>query len=269
MLLSDRIKDYENIQTGIRLIPNLPVVVRLDGKNFHTWCKNAQRPYDKRVQYLFDETTEFLVQETNAIVGYTQSDEITLIYWNYGNPEAEPFFGGKVFKLNSVLASMATAKFNDMVPGFYPDKHGHLALFDCRVFNVPTLEEAVNCLVWRELDATRNAISMAAQANFSHSVLQGKDSNQMQEMLFQEKGINFNDYPARFKRGGYFKKIEITEKFSKAELMFLPKNHDAVKNPDLEFTRNKVVQLDLPPLLKIKNRVGVIFHGEDVILHSP
>src|ERR1051326_5167129 len=254
MDLSDRMKVYENIVSGQMLLPNLPIMVRIDGKAFHTWTRGCQRPYDTGVMNLFDETTKYLVEATDAAIGYTQSDEITLVLWNGGKIESKVLFDGRVSKLTSVLASMATAKFNQLVPMALPAKATSLALFDCRVWSVPTQQEAVNCLIWRELDATRNAISMAAQSMYSHKELQNKNSNEMQEMIFQ-RGQNFNDYPARFKRGGYFQRRVIQRKYTCDELESLPPLHDARKNPDLMVTRQVIERLDLPPLLKVVNRV--------------
>lgn len=262
MELSDRMKLYENIGAGQVLMPNLPVMVRLDGKAFHSWTRGLGRPYDERIQTLFDEVTRFLVEESNAVIGYTQSDEITLILWNYGKPESQVYFDGRTSKLTSVLASMATAKFNALVPAYLPAKADRLAYFDCRVWNVPDEAEAVNCLIWRELDATRNSVQMAAQSLYSPKQLHKKNAAEMQEMLWQ-KGVNWNDYPARFKRGGYFQRQLTERKFTAVELSQLPPQHDARKNPDLLIERHIIRQLELPPLLKVVNRVGVIFYDEE------
>lgn len=259
MEISERMKLYENITAGQILIPNLPAMIRLDGKAFHSWTRGLRRPFDDRLQTLFDETAKFLVEASNAVIGYTQSDEITLVLWNYAKPESQIMFDGRVSKLTSVLASMATAKFNSLVPEYIPEKSASLAYFDGRVWNVPSEQEAVNCLVWRELDATRNSIQMAAQSLYSHNQLHLKNTSEMQEMLWN-KGINWNDYPARFKRGGYFQRQLIERKFTPDELEKLPPMHDARKNPDLIIQRHIIRQLELPPLLRVGNRVDVIFH---------
>jgi tRNA(His) guanylyltransferase len=259
MDLADRMKRYEDIGAGQLLIPNLPVCIRLDGRAFHQWTRGLSRPYDDRPHTLFDETTKFLVEASDAVVGYTQSDEITLILYNGGKPDAQIFFDGRVSKLTSVLASMATAKFNALVPSILPEKQNRLACFDCRVWNVPTEQEAVNCLIWRELDATRNSIQMAAQALYSHKQLHQKNTSEMQEML-RQKGINWQDYPARFTRGSYFQRRVITRKFTVEELEQLPPLHEARKNPDVMVTRQVIAPLELPPLLNVSNRVEVIFH---------
>jgi tRNA(His) guanylyltransferase len=263
MELSDRMKLYETIGAGQMLMPNLPALVRLDGKAFHSWTRGLRRPYDERLQDLFDAVTRFLVEESNAVIGYTQSDEITLVLWNYGKPESQIYFDGRAAKLTSVLASMATAKFNALAPEYLPEKMGRLAYFDCRVWNVPDEAEAVNCLIWRELDATRNSIQMAAQSLYSPKQLHQKNTSEMQEMLWQ-KGINWNDYPARFKRGGYFKRRLIERKFTSEELEALPPLHEAHRNPDLLIKRHVIDRVELPPLLKVVNRTGVIFYDEEL-----
>jgi len=260
MDLADRMKLYETIGAGQRLIPNLPVCIRLDGKGFHSWTHGLRRPYDERLHTLFDETTKFLLEASDAVIGYSQSDEITLILYNGGQPDSQVFFDGRVSKLTSVLASMATAKFNALVPSILPEKQGRLACFDCRVWNVPTEQEAVNCLIWRELDATRNSIQMAVQALYSHKQLHQKNTAQMQEMLWQ-KGLNWQNYPARFRRGGYFQRRVIERPFTPEEREQLPPLHEARKHPDMMIQRQLIVPLELPPLLQVANRVEVIFRG--------
>lgn len=257
--IAKRIKNYESLYNQ-RLMPQVPVVVRIDGKSFHTWTKNFQRPYSASLHALFDYTTEYLVDTFNAVIGYTQSDEITLIF-------EDPIFNGKTNKLNSVLASATAVKFNQLVAEYLSDRSLDLALFDCRSFSVPSRMEAVNCLVWREIDAVRNSVSMAAQSQFEHKELQGKSSNQMQEMLFQ-KGINFNDYPTRFKRGAYFKKVEVEKQFTNLEISKLPSQHDYFKNPDKVIKRRKIVNLALPQINKISNKVEVVFDNAVPILYS-
>jgi len=247
------------------LTPNLPVCARIDGKAFHSWTRGLNRPYDERIQELFNQTTLFLVEETKACIGYTQSDEISLIFYNYGKPESQIFFNGRVCKMTSVLASMATAKFNSLVPELLPEKSSKLAFFDCRVWTVPDMTEAVNYLIWREQDATRNSIQMAAQSVFSHKQLQNKNNKELQEMLFQE-GINWNNYPVRFKRGAYFQRKTIDIPFTSEELNTLPEKHNALKTNNLTIKRSVVAKLDMPILSKITNRTEVIFNGNSPIL---
>lgn len=196
MEIGDRMKEYEAIYS-MRAMPNCPIMVRIDGKSFHNFTSNLAKPYDANLMTAMDELTKELISFSGAVLGYTQSDEITLVLAKKSR-EYEPFFNGRVQKLSSVLASFATATF----PKYFQNE-GKVALFDCRVFSVPTLSEATNCLLWREMDATRNSVQMAARSVYSHKECENKNAPQLQEMLFA-KGINFNDYPSRFKRGAFF-----------------------------------------------------------------
>lgn len=260
--LGDRMKLFEKMEAGRCFMPKLPICIRIDGKTFSKWTKGLKRPYDERLVQLMVHTTERLVEETNALVGYTQSDEISLILYSEDH-KSQVFFDGKIQKIVSVLASMATVYFNDAVPIFVPEKKSYLALFDARAWIVPSPEEAVNNLLWRELDATRNSVSMAAQHYFSHKSLQGKSCNEMQDVLMLEKGVNWNDYPAFFKRGTYIRRQKVVRKFTVDELEKLPEKHEARKNPNLEVERTEIKKLEMPPIRRVENRVEVFFGGED------
>lgn len=262
--LGDRMKWYESRFTNDQFMPMVPVIARLDGRAFHSFTKGLKRPYDEQLSNLMNMTTQFLVRETNARCGYTQSDEITLV-WLAEDWESEIFFAGKLQKMNSILASMTTAFFNRHMPAFLPEKANEMPLFDCRVFQVPTDWEATNCFIWREMDATRNSVQMAARAIFSHSECENKDTSQLQEMLWQE-GINWNNYPAFFKRGTYVRRREVERPFTSEELEALPLKHAARTNPDLKIKRRVVMNENFPPLAKIANREQVILHGADPVL---
>lgn len=259
--LGNRIKMYESQTTGIKMIPRIPVIARLDGKGFSKFTKGLKRPYDQRLSDLMVETTKYLVKETNANCGYTQSDEITLM-WYVESYESSVYFDGKLFKMISDLAAMCSVYFNRLLTQYLPEKSDKMPRFDCRVFNVPTLDEAVNTFLWRELDATKNSISMAAQHYYSHKQLDGKTGSEKQEMLFK-KGVNWNDYPTFFKRGTYIQRKRVLTKFTTDELSKLPAKHAARQNPDLEIERWVVDKVELPPLNKIINRVDVIVWGKE------
>jgi tRNA(His) 5'-end guanylyltransferase len=235
--LGDRMKLYEQIEAGRAAIPRLPILVRIDGKGFSSWTKGLGRPYDSRLSELMIQTTEFLVTETCANLGYTQSDEISLVFLP-GNEDSQTYFGGKFQKLTSVLASYTTAFFNSKVAEHIPEKRSKLAIFDCRVWVVPSLVEAANAFVWRELDATKNSISMAAMEYYSHKELFKKSGKEKQEMLFQ-KGINWNDYPVHFKRGTYVRR----ETYSL----------------DNESVRTRIVRPEIEPISKVPNKIEVLF----------
>lgn len=258
--LGNRMKAYEMSESGRLLNTDLPIIVRLDGRSFSKFTKGMSRPFDTRMTNLMIDTTKFLVEETNAIIGYTQSDEISLILFK-SNPETQLFFGGRTQKLTSVIAAMTTAYFNRKLVEVFPDKSDLLPVFDCRVWNVPTKEEAVNAILWRELDATKNAISMAAQHYFSHKELQNKNGQQKKEMIIS-RGVNFENYPSFFKRGSYIRREKQFIKFTTDEISKLPKNHAARLNPDLTVERNITSRLEMPPILQVTNRANVFFNGD-------
>lgn len=260
--IGDRIKLYEG-RTNLRLLPSIPIVARIDGRSFSKFTQGLARPYDIRLSKLMVNTTQYLVKETNARCGYTQSDEITLV-WLEDDIKQHRFFAGKLLKMTSVVASMATAFFNKHLTSI-PEKQHLMPVFDNRVFEVPSEEEAVNCFVWREMDAVRNSIQGAARTHFSHKQCLDKNGSELQEMLFQ-KGVNWNDYPEFFKRGTYVRKRVTSNKFTASEIDALPPKHLARTNPDLVFERSIVVAEALPPITKITNKVGVILRGEEPVL---
>lgn len=252
--LGDRMKLYEQMEAGRKLMPGLPICVRVDGRAFHTFTRGMKRPYDEDMSVAMIETMKFLVEQTDACIGYVQSDEISLVLSDI----KAPMFDGKIAKLNSVIASMATAKFNEVIHKSYPNKS--FAFFDCRCWNVPNRTEAVNNILWREFDATKNSISMAARSVYSDAQLLGKNGSEKQDMLM-EKGINWNDYPVFFKRGTYARRVVISRKFTDEELNELPEHHEARNNPDLLITRSSIEVIDMPIFTKVMNRNEVVFDG--------
>ena len=265
MKLAERMKEYEK-SCSQYLYPYLPICARLDGKCFSSFCKGLIKPYDPGMIELMKRTTTFLVKETQARIGYTQSDEISLIYLQ-DDPKSAIFFNRKIQKMISILSSLCTYKFNKDLQLCLPNKAGKMALFDARVWQVPTLEEATNVILWREIDATKNSITSAAQSIYSDKQLYKKNSSDKQDMLM-EKGINWNNYPPEFKRGIYIQKQYIKRKFSYDEISKLPKKHQARKNPDLEITRTEYNMIDMPPFNKVINKVGVIFNSEEPIIND-
>lgn len=230
--LGDRMKRYENVPK-VSLVRRMPVIIRLDGKAFHTFTRGFKKPFDPVLMQTMNDTMKYLCENIQGcVLGYTQSDEITLVLVDYQTLTSDAWFDNNAEKMCSISASMATLAFNSAwrrnvdewavskIPDWYeggtndPDsvdrvalKQAELyvsrfdkALFDSRVFNIPK-EEVMNCLVWRQQDATRNSIQSAGQSQFSHKQLMGKSCDQIQEMLFTERGINWNDYPVPCKRG--------------------------------------------------------------------
>lgn len=254
--LGDRMKAYEGREAQRRAMPRLPIVVRIDGKGFSKWTRGLQYPFDERLELCRLATTRRLIQETGALIGYHQSDEISLVLYS-GDPKSQVYADGRLQKIVSHTASFATVAWQEAVAEYIPEKVGVPAVFDSRAWDVPSLEEAVNALLWREQDASKNSVSMAARSLYSHKEIYGKSGAEMQEML-HAKGINWNDYPTWAKRGTYMGRRSFDRVLSPEELERLPPLHHARQNPGMIVRRSEVQVLDLPPMSKIANRIGVL-----------
>ena len=233
--LSIRMKTYYEQISKTKLMRRTPVIIRIDGKAFHTFTKGFQKPFDEILIKSMQETTKYLCENIQGcVLGYTQSDEITLVLVDYQKIETSAWFDYEVQKMCSIAASMATIAFNrsfmkyanKWIDNFYESwncsdedqaycktlekaiENG--AMFDARVFNIPK-EEVTNCIYWRQLDASRNSIQMVGQAYFSHKELQNKSCNDIQDMLMEQKGINWNNFPTYQKRGTCVIKSDETE----------------------------------------------------------
>lgn len=192
--LGDRMKAYEAVHRAV-LPRRTYTIIRLDGRAFHTYLRNADKPFDMPFITDMAAVAEVLCEEISGTVfAYHQSDEISILLTDFATPGTQPWFGGVVAKQLSVSASLATAVLNERRPG-------RRALFDARVFTISDPVEVANCFLWRQRDAVRNSISMAAQAHFSHKRLHGVSSASMQELLWSEAGVNWSDYPDQCKRG--------------------------------------------------------------------
>ena len=263
--LGDRCKDLEQREAGRAAMRGLPLLARLDGRAFHTFTRGLTRPYDPAMSRCMIETARTLVEETQARVAYTQSDEITLAWYEPADAATTYLFDGRWQKLGSVLAGLASARFNQLVAEHLPAKAALLPHFDCRLWQVPTLADALDVFVWRESDAVKNSISMAASALYSDRELHGQDSAAKQELLFQ-RGVNWNDYPAFFKRGTYLARRTVQREISEDERLRIPEPHRPA--PATRVTRSQVVELDLPPIRRIVNATEVLFGGAEPTLHA-
>lgn len=260
----NRMKMYEGFEASRKLMPLLPICVRLDGRAFSKFTKGLERPFDHKFAHCMQETTKYLIDITNARVGYTQSDEISLILYQE-TTKSETFFGGKIQKINSILASAATGKFISLLQTHLPEKADKLPMFDCRVWNVPTLEEACNVLLWRELDATRNSIQAMAQSLYSHKQLMYKDCLHLLAMIY-DAGKDWHDLPLHLQRGSYFRKFKMKRPLTSEELEKIPPKHRP--EPGAEVERNTFQSLSFPSLKVVENRVEVIFFGQEPVLEE-
>jgi tRNA(His) 5'-end guanylyltransferase len=208
--LGDELKSQEAIEASRKADPFLPLMARIDGKCFSKFTMGLNRPFDERFVNLMIETTKHLVEESEAQLGYCQSDEITL-YWyldkqNFSNREF--WFSGKFQKLTSVLASTASSFFTANLPEYIPEKVGKYPVFDARVWSVPDLEYVYKNFLWRFRDAQKNSVSMYARHFFSHKKLQNKTCNEMKNML-KEIGKPWEELPDFFKSGTYVRRNRV------------------------------------------------------------
>jgi tRNA(His) guanylyltransferase len=264
--LGERMKFYEAQATAQYLQPFVPWIIRLDGRAFHTFTRGFNKPFDTDLIRIMQQTTEHLVKATNACIGYTQSDEITLVLYTDA-PGTQLFFDGRRDKINSILAAICSVYFSNRMEDVVNkiNSEHEPPVFDCRCFTVPNKAEALNCLIWREQDAVRNSVQMVGQHYFSPSQLHQKSCNQIQEMLFQQHKINWNDLPDEQKRGTYVRRRRLVKPFTTAELEALPEHHHARTNPDLVVEREEITRLQMPILSKVINRDEVVFDGADPI----
>lgn len=223
--LGRRMKDFYEAIPKTKLMRRTPVAIRIDGKAFHTFTRGMKKPFDDVLIETMQQTMKYLCENIQGcVLGYAQSDEITLILIDYQKLTSSAWFDYEVQKMCSIAASIATFAFNRYFKintdlfvynngenyikdsqeyelcQSYRNARAKGAMFDARCFNIPK-EEVANLIYWRQLDATRNSIQMVGQANFSQKELHGKSCNKIQDMLMLEKNINWNDFPVYQKRG--------------------------------------------------------------------
>lgn len=229
--LEKRMKTFYEQVPKTKLMRRCPVAVRIDGKSFRTFTKNFQKPFDEVLIRTMQDTMKYLCENIQGcVLGYTQSDEITLILIDYKKLTSSAWFDYEVQKICSIAASMATMKFNQVfkkssyieaenlevecrrnpnlknrdyltkISSAYSKAAEKGAMFDARCFNIPK-EEVANLLYWRQWCASRNSVQMVGQANFSHKELQNKTCSDIQDVLMTQKGINWNELPTHQKRG--------------------------------------------------------------------
>ena len=203
-LFGNRMKEYERSFTSQKITIDEIMCVRIDGRSFSKYTKNFKKPFDKKLTHTMIETTKSLVKETHADIGYVQSDEITLIYTK-GDKATEHIFSGKISKINSVFASMATAYFNKYI--HLVEESPNLAFFDCRAWGVPTISEASNVLLWRAQDARKNSISAFFRWTLGHKMMKNLSGIQMKEVLLQH-GYDWEKLTNTQKYGTFIKTFQ-------------------------------------------------------------
>lgn len=268
--LGIRMKTFYEQIPKTKLMRRCPVAIRIDGKAFRTFTRGFQKPFDEVLIKSMQETMKYLCENIQGcVLGYTQSDEITLILVDYKKLTSSAWFDYEVQKICSIAASMATMAFNKF---FYNNAFEYIvistmglsneeyidaytktinkgAMFDARCFNIPK-EEVTNLVYWRQFDASNNSTQMVGQANFSHKELQNKSCNDIQDMLMTQKGINWNDLPTYQKRGSCCIYVDI-------------QNPKSISKGDK--TKGWIIDTDIP-IFKGEGREYIdrlVFIGED------
>ena len=277
-------KSYEGLSTYRKLMPNTPVYARIDGRAFHTFCRGMYRPFSLAFIKAMQETCKYLVEETGAILGYVQSDEISLGWENYSKAP----FDGRIQKLESVLASMASAKFIIYAESlredakFSNDKNTLIERirkcipsFDCRIFNVPDMTELANAFLWRENDAIKNSITGMALNFFTHNQIQNKSGEDKIAMM-KDKGYDFySETYEPFIRGTFYHRENYLKELSEEELSKIPQNqrYNLVNRSEVykeghlikeiwACCRSRIVPMVLPwRLTDTLDVTGVLFNG--------
>lgn len=258
--LGDRCKAAEDAETMRKALPSEIIMVRLDGHGFSKFTKGLARPYDERMSALMIDAVGYVVTETGAVLGYTQSDEITLVFVvnNTDTVSEKHYFAGRFQKIATTCASSVTAFFNKHLAARLPEKAHCYPAFDGRAWAVPTIKEAYENLLWRERDAIKNSITMAATEMFSHTLLHGVRSAEKKQMML-EKGINWTtDYPAFFTRGTFVKRVSMLRELSATQLACIP----AERRPTGPVMRSTVMALNMPNVSALADYAMVLFQKE-------
>jgi len=252
--LGERMKSYYENRSRYKLLRRTFTIIRIDGKAFHTYTRGLGTPFDTGLIEDMDATAAYLCKNIQgAKYAYVQSDEISILITDFDDIKTDMWFDGNVQKIASVSASLATSEFNrlrlfrrakeiendplmktSVLFDLVLEEGMRQAHFDSRVFQIPSSIEVVNYFIWRQQDATRNSIQSTGQSLYSSKELHGKSTNDVQELIFQ-KGINWNDYTTREKRGGIITKVVF--EFKRGGETYLRKKWTSVECPI--FTANK------------------------------
>ena len=260
--LGNRIKsNYEN-RAKTYLPRRSYTIIRIDGKAFSNYTKGLERPFDSGFIHDMDETAIYLCKNIQgAKFGFVQSDEISILLTDFDNLHTDAWFDGNIQKIVSIAASMATSKFNQLRWMRYVNERFNqttdsvswdwfegmrklkLAEFDARVFSVPSKSEVANTIIWRQIDSVRNSIISVAQSLYGHNELMGKNTKDMQEMIFQ-KGQNWNDYPIKHKRGRFIEKEMIFDENGNNIKSYWVSNEPPIFTQEVDFLMDRIPDND-------------------------
>lgn len=263
--LGTRMKSYEDQEAQRRLSPDMPIMIRIDGRRFSKFSQGFKKPFDNDLSEAMRATCAYLVEETQARIGYVQSDEISLILMRRTD-EDQILFNGRVQKLASICAAMATAKFTQSLLVTHADKLAEeLPVFDARVWQVPSLTEAVNAVLWRVLDASKNGISAACRSIAKPSEMHGLSGDQMIEMMARS-GIDFEqEFDVEDRLGVFMRKERVMAELDPETLARIPVKHRPAGD---KVERSVMKRLSGQEFLDAKSRLEFIFGNNIPIIES-
>jgi len=246
--MGNRMKGYEAAGTALRFCPALPICARIDGRSFGKFTRGCDKPFDAKISSAMRATCAYVVEQTHAKIGYVQSDEISLVWQAVEGGSI--IFDGKAHKMNSVIASMAAVKFYSIYGG------SRLPAFDCRTWQLPTQTEAANTLLWRAMDARKNAVSMACRSVCSAKSMH-KQGRADQMAMLAAMGIDFDStYPPQDRHGVFFRRVSGEVEIDDATWAKIPERH----RPEGRLAvRSWIEELSMPFFGKVTNREAVIF----------
>ena len=197
MNLGDRMKVYERA-ARVSLPPRLPIIVRVDGKAFHTWTRGLRRPFSYALVNALNAAAVQLCEEIQgAQLAYVQSDEVSVLVHGYKRHASQAWFDGQLQKIVSVSAAIAAATVTLQSRSVHSELRA--AYFDSRAFVLPEAD-VCNYFIWRQQDATRNSIQMHARSLYSHRECSRKNQHELREMI-REAGESWEDLPTFLRRG--------------------------------------------------------------------
>ncbi len=242
--LGDKHKRLESTFSGLSLTPGVPYIIRFDGRAFHTFTKAFKRPFSDDIRNAMVNTTKALVEHTRADIGYTQSDEITLGFFG-GRDQLD--FDGRIIKTATVFSGFCSVNFfKEITTSSWVDPGKQVPCFDARIWHVKDDLTLFENLLWRQQDALRNSVSMAAHSMFTTKELNRVGRTEQLKML-ADTGINWNDYHYHFRHGTFVKKVEVLvdPKNMSADVLTKMPQHAIDNMPKEPFIRNRVVALDI------------------------
>jgi len=271
--LGNRMKGYEELSTSRLLMSGVPVYARIDGRAFHTFCRGLEKPYSKEFISAMKEVTRRLVKDFNAILGYVESDEISLGWMDITKAP----FDGRIQKLESVLASAAGSYFTyeifgtDKYPTVKARAMKHLPVFDCRCFNVPNEIELANSFLWRENDAIKNSCTGMALNFFSTKEIDKKNTDDKIHMMRMKGYCFYEDTDPSFLRGSFFQRCVFNKELTDDDLSKIPEKVRPPKDSDGKciVVRSEVREINIPyRLTDIDNKTDVLFHNGIPVLNK-